>query len=75
MGVIVFLKKFMEYPRIVLYLLPVLNPKSYDGARVLEASGRPIGIPPLKYVIVSITCDLCSVVFTLSHLLVYRTSI
>ena len=27
---------------IVLYLLPVLNPKSYDGARVLEASGRPI---------------------------------
>ena len=34
---------------IVLYLLPVLNPKSYDEARVLEASGRPIwpilGIP------------------------------
>ena len=30
---------------IVLYLQPVLNPKSYDGARVLvlEASGRPIG--------------------------------
>src|SRR5258705_12559518 len=27
---------------IVLYLLPVLNPKSYDGARVLEASGRPM---------------------------------
>ena len=27
---------------IVLYLLPVLNPKSYDGTRVLEASGRPI---------------------------------
>ena len=27
---------------IVLYLQPVLNPKSYDGARVLEASGRPI---------------------------------
>ena len=25
---------------IVLYLLPVLNPKSYEGARVLEASGR-----------------------------------
>ena len=25
---------------IVLYLLPVLNPESYDGARVLEASGR-----------------------------------
>ena len=23
-----------------LYLQPVLNPKSYDGARVLEASGR-----------------------------------
>ena len=23
-------------------MLPVLNPKSYDGARVLEASGRPI---------------------------------
>ena len=29
------------YDCIVLYLLPVLNPKSYDGARVLEASGRP----------------------------------
>ena len=28
--------------RIVLYLQPVLNPKSYDGARVLEASGRPM---------------------------------
>ena len=27
---------------IVLYLLPVLNPKRYDGARVLEASGRPM---------------------------------
>ena len=27
---------------IVLYLLSVLNPKSYDGARVLEASGRPM---------------------------------
>ena len=27
---------------IVLYLLPVLSPKSYDGARVLEASGRPM---------------------------------
>src|SRR5258706_5661708 len=27
---------------IVLYLLLVLNPKSYDGARVLEASGRPM---------------------------------
>ena len=27
---------------IVLYLLPVLNPKSYDGARLLETSGRPI---------------------------------
>ena len=26
-----------------MYLLPVLNPKSYDGARVLEASGRLIG--------------------------------
>ena len=30
---------------IALYLLPVLNPKSYDGARVLEASGRPIHRP------------------------------
>ena len=28
---------------IVLYLLPVLNPKSYDGARVLEASGADFG--------------------------------
>ena len=27
---------------IVLYLQPVLNPKSHDGARVLEASGRPM---------------------------------
>ena len=27
---------------IVLYLQPVLNPKSYDGARVLEAAGRPL---------------------------------
>ena len=27
---------------IVLYMLPVPNPKSYDGARVLEASDRPI---------------------------------
>ena len=27
---------------IVLYLQPVLNPKSYDGARVSEASGRPM---------------------------------
>ena len=27
---------------IVLYLQPVLNPKCYDGARVLEASGRPM---------------------------------
>ena len=27
---------------IVLYWQPVLNPKSYDGARVLEASGRPM---------------------------------
>ena len=30
---------------IVLYLQPVLNPRSYDGARVLEASGRPILLP------------------------------
>ena len=28
---------------VVLYLLPVLNPESYDGAQVLEASGRPFG--------------------------------
>ena len=27
---------------IELYLPPVLNPVSYDGARVLEASGRPM---------------------------------
>ena len=27
---------------IVLYLQPILNPKSYDGARVLEASGCPM---------------------------------
>ena len=35
-------QKESKYNIIVLYLLPVLNPKSYDGARVLEASGRPI---------------------------------
>ena len=36
-----------------LYLLPLLNPKSYDGARVLEALGRPIicsGWPLALYV-------------------------
>ena len=27
---------------IVLYLLLILNPKSYDGARAQEASGRPL---------------------------------
>ena len=27
---------------IELNLLPILNPTSYGGARVLEASGRPI---------------------------------
>ena len=35
------LQSVMALYCIVLYLLPVLNPKSYDGARVLEASGRP----------------------------------
>ena len=30
------------YIYIILYLPPVLNPMSYDGARVSEASGRPI---------------------------------
>ena len=38
--------KLRGYQRIVIELnsniLPVLNPKSYDGARVLEASGRPM---------------------------------
>ena len=29
----------------VLYLPSVLNSMSYDGARILEASGRPIGDP------------------------------
>ena len=28
---------------ILLYLQPVLNPKSYDGPQVLEASSRPLG--------------------------------
>src|SRR5258705_9154570 len=36
---------------IVLYLLPVLNPKSYDGARVLEASGRPMLVIGRSYVV------------------------
>ena len=39
---------------IVLYLLPVLNPKSYDGARVLEASGRPMLVIGRSYGIDSI---------------------
>ena len=39
---------------IVLYLLPVLNPKSYDGARVLEASGRPMLVIGRSYWFVSI---------------------
>ena len=29
-------------PLYCIVFAPVLNPKSYDGARVLEASGRPI---------------------------------
>ena len=36
---------------IVLYLLPVLNPKSYDGARVLEASGRPMLVIGRSYLV------------------------
>ena len=39
---------------IVLYLQPVLNPKSYDGARVLEASGRPLLVKGRSYGFVSI---------------------
>ena len=39
---------------IVLYLLPVLNPKSYDGARVLGASGRPMLVIGRSYWFVSI---------------------
>ena len=35
---------------IVMYLQPVLNPKSYDGARVLEASGRPWLVKGRSYV-------------------------
>ena len=38
----------------VLYLQPVLNPKSYDGARVLEASGRPMLVIGRSYVFGSI---------------------
>ena len=34
---------------IVLYLQPVLNPESYDGARVLEASGRPMLVTGRSY--------------------------
>ena len=39
---------------IVLYLQPVLNPESYDGARVLEASGRPMLVIGRSYVFDSI---------------------
>ena len=46
-------KKIVLYC-IVLYLLPVLNPKSYDGARVLEASGRPMLVIGRSYGFVSI---------------------
>ena len=42
---------------IVLYLLPVLNPKSYDGARVLEASGRPMLVIGRSYVVDSIQVE------------------
>ena len=34
---------------IVLYLQPVHNPKSYDGARVLEAWGRPLLVKGRSY--------------------------
>ena len=34
----------------------VLNPKSYDGARVLEASGRPLLVKGRSYVEVVIQC-------------------
>ena len=37
-----------------MYLQPVLNPKSYDGARVLEASGRPMLVIGRSYTVVSI---------------------
>ena len=39
---------------IVLYLQPVLNPKSYDGARVLKASDRPMLAIGRSYGFVSI---------------------
>ena len=39
---------------IVLYLLPILNPKSYDEARVLEASGHPMLVIGRSYVFDSI---------------------
>ena len=39
---------------IVLYLQPVLNPESYDGARVLEASGRPMLVIGRSYWVVPI---------------------
>ena len=39
---------------IALYFLPVLNPKSYDGARVLEASGRLMLVIGRSYGFVSI---------------------
>ena len=42
---------------IVLYLQPVLNPKSYDGARVLEASGRPMLVIGRSYLFDSIQED------------------
>ena len=42
---------------IVLCFQPVLNPKSYDGARVLEASGRPMLVIGRSYVFGSIQVD------------------
>ena len=35
----------------------MLNPKSYDGARVLEASGRPMLVIGRSYVVGSIQAD------------------
>ena len=35
----------------------MLNPKSYDGARVLETSGRPMLVIGRSYVIGSIQVD------------------
>ena len=59
---------------IVLYLLPILNPKSYDGARVLKASGRPMLVIGRSYGFVSIQAGMKLTEESFSGSLVYLLS-